>query len=93
MGVETFARVWHPVTRETVTGHNVTRLNVPFMASDLGEAGAFVAESGQALDDVGVHPSSEAAGRHLPGPAVSQELSFLLQALTTSSPVLSYLWR
>ena len=75
-GAKTFACVWHPVTQEAVTGHSVAQLNVPFTSSHLGNAGTFVAESVQVLDDVGVFTSSKTARRHPPGPAISREPSF-----------------
>lgn len=76
MGAETFAGVWHPVSREVVMGYSVMQLNIPFTSSHLENAGTSAAGSVQASDDVGVCPSSKAARRRLPGSAVSRELSF-----------------
>lgn len=72
-------------------GCNGPQLNTPFTSSHLGNAGTFVAESVQVLDDVGVYPSSETARRHLPGPAISPRAFFLFWGITMSSPVFSYL--
>ena len=74
-GAETFAGAWHPVTQEALRGPSVTRLKVPVVPSRLGDAGAAVAESVQALDGVGVSPASKTARRHPPGPAISRELA------------------